>query len=91
MKDEFTINPHHGDHKILEDNNYRQMIHNMRCDLSNLASDMTSYLETMRVGRTEKETEEDMKIREYWESRVGQGFDRITDATEFLRYNFLGK
>ena len=63
MKDEFTVNPRHGDHKSREEKQFRQVIQFMRCDLSNLASDIKCYLEIGRAGITDKEIEEDRKIK----------------------------
>ena len=91
MKDESTVNPRHGDDKSREEKQFRQVIQFMRCDLSNLASDIKCYLEIRRVGITDNQIEEDRKIKEHWESRIGKECDKITEAVQFLRYNVLGK
>ncbi len=57
MKDELTVNPRHGDYKSWEYKEYRHLIQSMRCDLSNLASDIKCYLEIRRVGISDEEIE----------------------------------
>ena len=63
MKNESTVNRRHGDEKTREEKQFRQVIQFMRCDLLNLASDIACYMEIRRVGITDKEIEEDRKIK----------------------------
>ena len=66
MKGKIIVNPRHarpGESKSGEEKEFRQVIQFMRCDLSNLASDIKCYLEIRRVGITDKEIEEDRKIK----------------------------
>ena len=94
MKGKIIVNPRHarpGESKSGEEKEFRQVIMFMRCDLSNRASDIKCYREIRRAGITDKEIEEDRKIKEYWESRISFKCEVIAESAQFLRYNVLGK
>ena len=59
------------------------------CQTARLISSAT--VEIRRAGITDKEIEEDRKIKEYWESRISFKCAVIAESAQFLRYNVLGK
>ena len=91
MKAKFTVNPRHGDYKFWEKKECRQVIQFMRCDLSNLASDIKCYLEIRRVGISDEEIEWDRQLKEDWKSLMSEKCDRIAKAARLLDYNICGK
>ena len=91
MKGKPTVNPRPGDYKSWEARECRQVIPFMRRELSNLESDIKCYLKIRRAGITDKQIEEDRKIKEYWESRISFKCEVIAESAQFLRYNVLGK